>query len=247
MIGRSTKALATVVTVTAAILMKVSCGFSPVQLVSTSNNNGIYVTTTSSLSLLDNSADWSSLVSGSSSSSSSSSNSSSDIPNIAPPPMMMPPSQPEEANAFFASPSDDPSMDIEMSSSSSSSSSLSSFSQQPSVALASTSPSKKMVKFQTDGGIMMEFNRPYPSVRTVTTTLSWGQKKAQFRPEGIMMAATSSVPKPKKSKSSSSSPKESSSTQPNASSFRWKPAAVTPNGKLQWQQREIDCMPMPAE
>jgi hypothetical protein len=234
----STKALSLVLFVT-AITKNISYGFCLHSLLTTkSQNYYCHHTSNSRLSMLENSAEYSFIASGSSSGNS-------DVPNIAPPPIMFPP-QPEEQNAFFASPSDDSSMDMDISSSSSSSS-------QPAVALASTittstttsSLSKKMAKFQSDGGIMMECNRPYPSAHPVTA-LALGQKKAGFKPEGIMMAATSSVPKPKKSKSSSP-PKESSSMQPNTSSFRWKPAAVTPNGKLQWRQREIDCMPMPAE
>jgi hypothetical protein len=173
---------------------------------------------------------------------------------------MMPPppqAQPEEQGTFFASPSDEAFMDIQMPSSSSSASSsqptvVSAFMDTTTTPLTTTTTtavsSNRVVKFQSDGenGIMMECNRPFPTVHPVTP-LSLGQKKAGFKPEGIMMAATPSVPKPKKSKSSSLTPKESSSTHPNTSTFRWKPAVVTPNGKLAWHQREIDCMPMPAE
>lgn len=188
-------------------------------------SNGFTPAVTSSralttLSMLENSANYSAV----------STPSSSDIPNIAPPPMSLP--KQEEQDSFFASPTDASSMDIQMEASS-----------EPATAVEGV---KKIVKFQTDGdnGIMMECIRPYPTVHKVTP-LSLGQKKAGFMKEGIMMAATRSLPKAKKD--TSPEPKESSTMLPNNSSFKWKPAAVSSDGKLQWKQREIDCMPMPAE
>jgi hypothetical protein len=236
----SSKALSLFLAVAAASLNYCSVyGFAPIM----TGNNAPSSSSSSSLAMLENTADYSSMASFSTTSSSSSS----DKPNIAPPPLMSPPQQQEEEqNAFFASPSDENSMQIEMSTPAMSTTTVA-------TTTTTTTAVKKVAKFHTDGGIMMECIRPFPTVHKVTP-LSLGHKKAGFKKEGIMMAATSSLPKPTKKDNNNSSsplltlqPKESSSMQPNTSSFQWKPAAVTPDGKLQWKQREIDCMPMPAE
>ncbi|KAG7363870.1 hypothetical protein IV203_037071 [Nitzschia inconspicua] len=225
----SSKAL-TLVLAVAATSVNSSFGFAPSTVPTKSVSSSLMT-----LSMLENVNDYSAMAS-------TGFTSSNDIPNIAPPPMMPPQEQPQQQdqNAFFASPSDDSSMEIQMS--------PSLIVPEPTVATSTstTTAAKKVVRFKPDGdnGIMMECNRPFPTVHKVTP-LSSGQKKAGFKPEGIMMAATRSLPKAKKDKSPP--PKESSSMKPNTSTFKWKPAAVTPNGKLQWEQREIDCMPMPAE
>lgn len=177
--------------------------------------------------------------------------------NIAPPAMNLPttPQQVQE-DAFFASPSDDTPMPMEMTSpvepdqqafkAAAAAAAAATFAVAP-ISAPTPQTTRKVVKFTSDGGIMMRANKPFPTKHKVKPLLL-GHRKAGFKPEGIMMAATKSVPQKKKNKNAppSLNPKESSSTHPNTATFQWKPAAVAPNGKLQWRQREIDSLPMPA-
>lgn len=157
--------------------------------------------------------------------------------DIAPPPMK----EPEETNnnnnnnnAFFASPDAENTMDIQMAASSE----------------VQVKKTRKIAKFQVDdggNGIMMETNKPFPTVHAVKPLSVVSPKKAVLAKQGIMMASKPDRSVPKGGVKTKVEPSESSTTVPNHSTFKWRPAAVTPDGKIEWQQREIDCMIKPAE
>jgi hypothetical protein len=134
-----------------------------------------------------------------------------------------------QSDAFFASPSED--MEIQMS-----------------TAVGSPSKTRKIAVFHPENGgngIMMETNKPFPTVHQVRP-LVVSPKKAVLDKQGIMMASKPDRSVPKGGIKSKVEPSESSTTVPNHSTFKWRPAAVK-DGKIQWQQREIDCMIKPAE
>ena len=153
--------------------------------------------------------------------------------DIAPPTMAEPTEEPKPAtdsNAFFASPEADSSMDIQMAS-------------------TTATNTRKVAVFSNDNdgnGIMTETNKPFPTVHAAQPPLVVSPEKAVLKSQGIMMSSSPDKAVPKSKAIGKGEPAESSTTVPNASTFKWRAAALD-GTKVQWQQREIDCMIQPAE